>query len=98
MDRDWRDGDRVELSLDMPLRLTPLDAEHPNLVAVMRGPSALFALLPAPDTLTRAQLLSAQQTSPTLSNHLISLDNGEVHLWPYTSITDEHYRLYQQIS
>jgi hypothetical protein len=98
MDREWRNGDRVELTFDMPLRLIPLDAAHPNMVAVTRGPSALFALLPAPDTLTRAQLLSAQQTSPTSSNHLISLDNGEVHLWPYTSITDEHYRLYQQMS
>jgi DUF1680 family protein len=98
MDREWRNGDRVELTLDMPLRLTPLDAQHQDLVAVMRGPLALFALLPAPDKLTRAQLLSAQQTSSTSSNHLISRDDGEVHLWPYTSITDEHYRLYQQVS
>src|ERR1700744_1926332 len=98
MDREWRNGDRVELTLDMPLRLTPLDPQHPNLVALMRGPSALFALLPAPDKLTRAQLLSAQQTSATSSNHLISLENGEVHFWPYTSITDEHYRLYHQTS
>ena len=67
-------------------------------VAIMRGPLALFALLPAPDKFTRAQLLSAQQTSSTSSNHLISRDDGEVHLWPYTSITDEHYRLYQQVS
>ena len=43
LDRTWKNGDRVELSLDMPLRLVPLDAQHANLVALVRGPVTLFA-------------------------------------------------------
>ena len=42
--RTWKDGDRVELELPMPLRLEPVDANHPNLVALMRGPLVLFAV------------------------------------------------------
>jgi DUF1680 family protein len=32
LDREWKDGDRVEFSIDMPLRLLPLDAQHNSLV------------------------------------------------------------------
>jgi len=96
LDREWRNHDRIELTLDMPLRLIPLDAGHPNLVALARGPVVLFAVLPAPGHLTRQQLLSADRTSPDSNNHLISLDSVEVDLRPYTEITTEQYRLYHQ--
>jgi DUF1680 family protein len=97
MDREWRNGDRVELTFDMPLRLIPLDADHPNLVALMHGPIALFALLPAPDRLTRAQLLNANRIAPVTNHHLVTTETGDVEFWPFTSITGEHYRLYHQI-
>jgi DUF1680 family protein len=96
LEREWRNHDRVELTLDMPLRLIPLDAQHPNLVALARGPVVLFAILPMPEHLTKQQLLSAQRTSPASNNHLISLENGEVELRAYPDITTEHYRLYHQ--
>ncbi|HEX5284401.1 MAG TPA: beta-L-arabinofuranosidase domain-containing protein [Bryocella sp.] len=97
MDREWRNGDRIELTLDMPLRLVPLDPAHPNLVALMRGPVALLAILPAPDGLTRQQLLSANRTAPVTNDHIVTSSTGDFHFKPFTSITDEHYRLYQQI-
>jgi uncharacterized protein len=97
LDREWRNHDRIELTLDMPLRLIPLDPAHPNLVALMRGPVALFALLPAPDTLTRQQLLSANRMAPVTNRHLVTAATGNVDFVPFTSITDEHYRLYHQI-
>jgi DUF1680 family protein len=97
MDREWRNGDRVELTFDMPLRLIPLDADHPNLVALMHGPIALFALFPAPDRLTRAQLLNANRIAPVTNHHLVTTETGDVEFWPFTSITGEHYRLYHQI-
>ena len=42
--REWRDGDRIALQLERPLRLESVDEQHPDLVAVMAGPLALFAL------------------------------------------------------
>src|SRR5580658_8089013 len=38
LDRTWKNGDRVELVLHIPLRVVPLDAQHLNLVALMHGP------------------------------------------------------------
>src|SRR5271154_5048936 len=60
LDRTWKDGDRVELALDMPLRLAPIDERHPGLVALLYGPVALFAIHPGDKTVTRKQLLAAQ--------------------------------------
>jgi DUF1680 family protein len=98
IDREWRNNDRIELTLDMPLRLIPLDAQHPNLVALMRGPVALFAVLPAPVQFTSRQLLDAKQTASVTNHHIVATETGAVHFSSYTAITDEHYRLYQQIS
>lgn len=42
--RTWRNGDRLTLSLDMPLRFEAIDEKHPGQLAVMQGPLALFAV------------------------------------------------------
>jgi uncharacterized protein len=96
IDRTWRNSDRVELSFDMPLRLAPLDSNHPNLVALMRGPVTLFAILPAPETFTKKSLLSAQRVSTTSNDWLVSTGAEPIRMKPFTVITNEHYRLYQQ--
>ena len=54
----WNNGDRIEFSIDRPLRLSPIDRQHPNLVAVMQGPLALFSVGDVPATQTRAELLA----------------------------------------
>jgi DUF1680 family protein len=97
MDREWRNGDRVELTLDMPLRLIPLDAQHPDLVALSSGPIALFIVLPAPSTITKQQLLSAQRISAHASEWRIHANDTALRALPYTAISGEHYRLYHQI-
>lgn len=42
IDRKWRDGDRLELAMDMPVRVEEL-IHNPQYVAVMRGPILLGA-------------------------------------------------------
>ena len=37
LQRKWKDGDRVELHLPMPMRLEAVDAQHPETVALVRG-------------------------------------------------------------
>jgi DUF1680 family protein len=39
--RTWSPGDTVSLSLPLPIRLVPVDAQHPNRAAIMRGPVVL---------------------------------------------------------
>jgi DUF1680 family protein len=95
LDRTWKDGDRVELSLDMPLRLAPIDTGHPNLVALLYGPVALFAVAPVPQKMTQKQLLAAQRIGNS-SDWEVATDSGKVRMLPYPAITNEIYRLYQQ--
>lgn len=39
--RTWKMGDRVTIRLPMQLTLVPIDKQHPNRIAVMRGPVVL---------------------------------------------------------
>jgi DUF1680 family protein len=93
VDRSWKDGDRIELSLDMPLRLVPLDAGHPNLVALLSGPVALFAIEPGDGKMTRQQLLGAERVGDSADWRV----TGGVVMKSYPRITTERYRLYQEI-
>jgi uncharacterized protein len=96
LDRTWKESDRVELSLDLPLRLSPIDDRHPELVALLYGPVALFAIEPGSQTITQRQLLAAQRVGNS-SVWEVATDNGEVRMLPYPAIDSETYRLYQQI-
>ena len=95
IDREWKQGDRIELSLDMPLRLAPLDDRHPGLVALLYGPVALFAIEPTPATMSKTQLLAAQRIGNSSAWEVATKD-GKVRMRPYPEIKDETYRLYQQ--
>jgi DUF1680 family protein len=92
VERTWKDGDRVELTLDMPLRLVAIDAQHLDTVALVRGPVALFAIEPEARKLTRAQLLAAERAG-TSGDWKV----GDVVMRPFPAIDTERYRLYQEV-
>lgn len=94
--RTWKAGDVVEVIFDMGLRLEPLNAAHPEMVAVVTGPLVLFPIA-APETpLPKDVWLSAtQRTSDTWT---VATDSGEIQLKPFMAITDETYRLYNRIN
>ncbi len=96
LDRTWKNGDRVELSLDIPLRLLPLDAQHSNLAALVHGPVALFAIEPGSNTMTQKQMLAAQQLSSASADWVVQTDGGKIMMRPFPAITTERYRLYQE--
>src|SRR5262249_3098434 len=63
IERVWSSGDRIEVTLPKRLELKAIDAEHPDLVALVNGPMVLFAIgydLPKFD---RSALLAARQTT-----------------------------------
>ena len=95
--RAWKHGDRVELSLDMPLRLLPLDEQHPGLVALLHGPVALFAIEPGTDKMTKEQLLRAARTSASSDAWEVAAGRDKVTMKPFPAIDSERYRLYQEI-
>jgi len=79
--RRWKDGDRIDLALALPVRLEAIDRQHPQTVAVVRGPVVLFAVGENPLRLTRAQLVAAAQ-------------GGGVVFIPFTEIEDQDYTTY----
>jgi DUF1680 family protein len=92
----WRNGDRIEFTIDRPLRLEPIDPQHPNQVAVLQGPLALFSLGNIAPDLTRANLLATQQSgvdgwqAPTSAQGLKMV--------AYPAINGETYRLYLPVT
>jgi uncharacterized protein len=94
IDRTWKNGDRIEIEFDMPTVLEPVDPQHPNLMAAVHGPLALFAVGEIPATMPKQNLLAAAQSTPGATNWSVKTQNGAVSLKPFTAIKDEHYRLY----
>jgi DUF1680 family protein len=97
LQRKWKDGDRIELELPMPMRLEAIDPEHPDTVALVRGPLVLFALTPDAPKVSRAQLLAAAgvKGQPVWK---ADTQSGPLLLTPFTEIFEERYRTYMTVS
>jgi DUF1680 family protein len=98
VERTWKNGDRIEVSFDMPMTLEAVDPQHPNTVALLRGPLTLFAIGDDPVRASRAQLLAASQSSSNSDTWRVKGQGGEYVLKPFSSIGGERYRLYHDIS
>ena len=94
LDRTWKNGDRIEIEFDMPSRLEAVDPQHPDLVALVNGPLALFALTPVPATVRREELLAAVPVSSGSATWQAKTTSGKMTLLPFPAIEDQHYRLY----
>jgi DUF1680 family protein len=97
IERAWKNGDRLEVEFDMPTVLEPVDKQHPNLMATVHGPLALFAVGPIPEKLRREDLLAATQVAASSEDWQANTPTGKLTLRPFTAIQDEHYRLYLPI-
>jgi DUF1680 family protein len=97
--RTWKDGDRVELELPMPLRLEPVDANHPNLVALMRGPLVLFAVADSQPRFDKTELLRASLVNNKAGDSVAtSADGKSISMRPFMSIKDESYSTYSLLN
>jgi DUF1680 family protein len=88
----WKNGDRIEFTIDRPLRLSPIDPQHANLVAVLQGPLALSAVGNVPPDLTRAHLLATRQRGA--NDWQVPTSAESLKMLPYPAISNETYRLY----
>jgi uncharacterized protein len=95
--RTWKDGDRVELSLALPMRLEPIDPQHPEMVALIRGPLVLFAITENAPYLLRKQFLDAQRT-PDKAEWRVQTKDGVLRLVPFTEIGEDPYAAYLHVS
>jgi DUF1680 family protein len=93
--RMWKDGDIVDLELPMPLRLEPVDMQHPNLVSLLRGPLVLFAVADSQPTFSGNALLQAQLANNAVGDWLAnSADGSSITMRPFMDIDKESYSTY----
>jgi hypothetical protein len=97
IERTWKSGDRIEVEVGMPLRLEAVDAQHPNLQALMQGPLTLFAVGELPASVKKQELLSAAQVSTGSTDWQTKTAAGTLTLRPFAGIEDENYRLYLNV-
>jgi uncharacterized protein len=95
--RKWKDGDRVELGIPMPMRLEAIDEQHPDTLALVRGPLVLFALTEETPRVTRRQLLSANAMKGQ-AVWMATTVSGPLLLTPFTEIHEEKYKTYLTVS
>jgi DUF1680 family protein len=92
LERKWKDGDRIELGLSMPMRLEAIDAKHPDTVALVRGPIALFAIGENVPRVGRQEVLAAKQVPGQKY-----WKAGDLLLRPFSDIRDESYSSYLKV-
>jgi hypothetical protein len=91
--RRWKDGDRIELELPMTMRLEAIDSEHPDTVALVRGPLVLFPITEKAPRISRQQLLAAGYLADKKAWQADTA-SGPLQLLPFTSIQGERYTTY----
>jgi uncharacterized protein len=93
--RTWKDGDRVELELPMPLRLETIDANHAKVVALMQGPLVLLAIADSQPSFDRNALLEAKPANNASGDWFAdSADGSRVTMRPFMNIDKESYSTY----
>jgi hypothetical protein len=78
--------------------LEAVDPQHPDLVALVHGPLALFGVGTIPDQISRQELLAASQIANGSTDWQVKAAAGNLTLRPFASIQDEHYRLYLKVN
>jgi hypothetical protein len=91
IDRRWKDGDRIDLDVPMPVRLVPINRHHPDVVALVRGPQMLFALTQQAQ-LSRSGLLQLKRADDGY------WQAGGVRFAPFTAIHDAPYTAYLKLA
>ena len=97
--KTWKDGDRIQIELPMPLRLEAVDANHPNLVSLLQGPLVLMAVAETQPAFDAQSLLRARPVNNAAGDWTAtSAHGGQVTMRPFMSIDKESYSTYVRIN
>lgn len=94
--REWKDGDRIELELPMKARLEAIDAQHPETAALLVGPKVLFAVEESQPAVTKSQLLAAKNMAQGLWH--IPTPNSPMKMVTFTTLGDQPYTTYLRVT
>jgi uncharacterized protein len=92
--RTWHPGDRIDLTLPQTFRVEPIDDQHPETVALMRGPVLYVALNPTKE-LSKDRLAMPSSLKPLASQAFTELYSGQqVVFVPLHQVQNETYTTY----
>ena len=94
--RHWRSGDVVQLRLPQSFRTEPIDDQHPNVVALMRGPVMLVAIDP-PDGLEKKSISFDKgftAVGQRAGTWVRDKDGQQVVFLPFHQVQNERYTTY----
>ena len=95
--RTWKDGDRIELELPLPLRLEPVDVQHSTQAALLRGPLVLMAVAESQPAFDKGELLRAQPAGGAGEVSAKAADGTSVVMRPFMKIQEERYVTYVSV-
>jgi DUF1680 family protein len=96
VERQWKDGDRIEVELPLKARVEAVDPQHADTVALLVGPVVLFAVTDGEPKVARAQLLAAEKTGA--QSWRVETAGGAIKMLPFTGIEDQQYTTYLRVS
>lgn len=92
--RKWRDGDTVAVTLPMTLRFEPVDAQTPNLAALMYGPVMLVAMADGEVNFQKGEA-HPEKWIKLQDPTSLTFQTGDGQLFrPFYLITNERYTTY----
>lgn len=96
--RRWHDGDRVSVTFPKSLRFEPVDAQTPNLAALMYGPIMLVALANGEVSLPGDKLNPETWIRRRSGAGLVFYSDGGVEFRPFYQLKDERYTTYCKLT
>jgi DUF1680 family protein len=93
--RKWKAGDRIALTLPLETRLEAINRRHPDTVALLRGPLVLFALGEDKPEIAQKQLLAARRIEK--SQWVAEPAATAVKFVPFTEVGDAPYSTYLRL-
>ena len=99
--RQWKNGDRIELDLPFATRLQAVDAQHPDVMALVTGPLVLMALREgdAPlEPVARTALLAAKLTAEQGHEWVAGSGLSTLRLKPFVDLGDAPYTTYLKVT
>ncbi len=92
--RTWHPGDKVELLLPQTFRTEPIDDQHPDVVALMRGPVQYVALNPTKDLSAAPLTLPASLKQLASQAFTENYAGQQIVFVPLHTVRDETYTTY----
>ncbi len=96
IERQWKEGETVDVVVEQPLRTLPIDESHPEVVALLRG-AVMYVVLNPWNGLAETPLALPTALKPVngqKDSYLISVNGKDLVLVPYFNVQLESYHTY----